>query len=200
MGTFGIDLENLFFLSPDGEGGEPPETPQSDTGQEDVQDPEDGEEGTPDSEKTFSQADVDRIVKERLARAQKAAEEKAERERLEAERKYEELYNQEKAERERLETDLKQKEHDALRQKVSRDVGIPDAWNRLQGETEEELKADADALLEALPKPSAPDINSGPGNGGAPPAGGDKLGGLTPQEFAARFNLSPKAVEAYMNE
>lgn len=54
---------------------------------------------------------------------------------------------------------------DSLRQKVALDVGLPAKWvGRLQGDSEEELAADAASILADLNKPRtpAPDPSQGP--------------------------------------
>ena len=67
-----------------------------------------------------------------------------------------------------LEAKLKAYERTEAQRKVAEKVGLPAALaTRLQGETPEELEADAKALLETLPKPTkpAPGINAtNPGN------------------------------------
>jgi hypothetical protein len=83
-------------------------------------------------------------------KAQKAEEEKQKRkeaEMTELERLQQQLSDIQ-AERDNLRLDM-------LRKRVAAAVGLPDILaGRLQGETEEELKADAEALLETLPKPA----------------------------------------------
>jgi len=101
-----------------------------------------------DGDKKFTQADVDRIVQERLAR------EKAKYEELEAER---DALKDKVAEYEK--TSL-----DTLKQKVVSDLKLPPSLaGRLQGTTEAELKADGEKLLKELgPKEPV-------GGGGNPP-------------------------------
>ena len=57
--------------------------------------------------------------------------------------------------------------------------------NRLQGETLEEIEADAKELMAALPKPAAPNINSGTGNGAAP------TGATVDREMLLALGLNP---------
>lgn len=88
-----------------------------------------------DAEKKFTQADVDRIVQERLAR------EKA---------KYEEL----EAERDALKEKVGEYEKaslDTLKQTVATDLKLPPSLaGRLQGANEKELRADGEKLLKEL--------------------------------------------------
>ena len=88
-----------------------------------------------DGEKKFTQADVDRIVQDRLAREKT---------------KYEEL----EAERDALKEKVSEHEKtslDSLKQKIVVDLKLPPSLaRRLQGTTEEELKADGEKLLKEL--------------------------------------------------
>jgi hypothetical protein len=62
------------------------------------------------------------------------------------------------AERKRLEGELKERNINDQKRKVAEKVGLPSALaDRLHGETPEEMEADAKAILEALPKPAAPE-------------------------------------------
>jgi hypothetical protein len=115
-------------------------------------------------------ARFDEINKE--LKALRAAQAKAEAERVEVERKaaeeqgkYRELYEKEKAERESALAEMKRLQLQALRREVAAEAGLPaGVADRLMGETREELLADAKALLDILPRPSAPALNSGAGN------------------------------------
>ena len=108
--------------------------------------------------KTFTQADIDRIVKERLAKAQKTAEQKASDERAETERKnaeeqgnFKTLYESEIKKRESVEAEKAQIEHARLIDRIVSEAKLPDTLrDRLKGETEEELRADAQELAKLL--------------------------------------------------
>lgn len=112
--------------------------------------------------KTYSEAEVETLIKERLEREKKAREraandarEKAEQEAAAKNQEYEKLakINEEKAAK--LEAELKSLKLSELRRAVAEKVGIPAALaSRLIGETAEALEADAKALLETLPKPT----------------------------------------------
>jgi hypothetical protein len=122
-------------------------------------------------EKKFTQTELDALIQERLERAEKKAKADAEKAAAAAEAKalaeqgkYKELYEQEKAAREEAESKRRALELSALRRKVAEDVKLPTALaDRIRGETEEEIRADAKELLAALPKPAAPNINNGAG-------------------------------------
>lgn len=73
----------------------------------------------------------------------------------------------EKAQRDAAESalELTNLRRDSLRQKVALDAGLPAKWvARLQGDSEEDLAADAAAILADLNKPRkpAPDASQGP--------------------------------------
>jgi hypothetical protein len=124
--------------------------------------------GTPE---TYTKAQLETIIKDRLAREQsKAAEaqqkavDAAEAKVLAEQGKFKELYEKQQADLTAHQAKVKALELAALRQSVASRVGLPAAFvGRLQGETEQELEADARTLLAALPKPTAPNINSGAG-------------------------------------
>lgn len=124
--------------------------------------------------KTFTQADVDRIIKDRLAREQAKATEAqakavadAEAKAMAEQGKYRELYEKQQAELTAKEQRIKAMELDSLRRSVASRLGLPDPLiDRLRGETVEEIENDAKALVAAMPKPAAPNINST--TGGAP--------------------------------
>jgi hypothetical protein len=129
--------------------------------------------GTP---ATFTQADIQRIIDQTVAKERAKAEKLAEKAKQDAEAKaladqgnYKTLY--EKAQKEAadaLERATKL-ERAALQAQVATKTGLPAALaSRLMGDTEADMEADARSMLAALPKPAAPNINSAPGNGGAP--------------------------------
>lgn len=146
-------------------------------------------------EKTFSQADVERIVTERLERERKAAESKALKAREDAERKaaeeqgkFKELYEQLQTRLEETERAKRDLELGQLKRAAADKVGLPAALaERLRGETADELERDAKEVLAALPKPGAPNINNG--------VGGQNAGSMDEArrlEYAARLGVNPK--------
>lgn len=115
----------------------------------------------------------------------------AEKKRLAEEGKFRELYEKQQAE---LETERKARRDTELRlirQQAASETKLPAILaDRLQGETLEEMVADAKKILASLPKPPAPDINPGSGGGAAP-----KAGELTPEqkaELASAYGVNPK--------
>lgn len=109
------------------------------------QQPEEGEQ--PGAEKTLSQADVDRIVKERLARERqkyadyddlKAKADAADSSKTDLEKLTEQI--------EALKAENETNKAKALRSEVASAKGVP--AHLLSGGTQEEMEAQADALLE----------------------------------------------------
>lgn len=137
------------------------------------------------SEKKFeaitSQEQLDTIIKDRLERASKkhseaTAELQKELESLRATNTelsgkisdYDKKYENVDAVISDLQGKVKSYETDSVKTRVSREYGIPwELRDRLRGETEEEIRNDARALSELLPKNSAPRKSSenSPSNG-----------------------------------
>lgn len=122
--------------------------------------------GTPEgAEKTFTQADVDRIIKERLEREKRKAEEKAEEARREAERKALEEQGKYKEMYEQLEKDLQAEKARVLEtRKETLLLGAGYTQEQasrykkfLTGETDEELATALEVLKQDIP----PKANAG---------------------------------------
>jgi len=133
------------------------------------------------------------------AKHRKAAQE-ADRLRQEAETavmaeqgKYRELYEKAQAQAAKLEADLKDREMALLRQQVAISKRLPSPLaDRLRGETLEELEADADAILQAIPKPAAPSLDGrAGGNGTASAAVTDE----EIEQLAARWRVKPEHID-----
>lgn len=126
--------------------------------------------------RTYTQVDVDRIVNERLQRERGKAEQLATKAREEAEAKalaeqgkYKELFEKQQKDLEAAAAKVKAMELQSLRQTVAAKVGLPAAFvDRLRGETEAEIEADAKSILAIIPKPTAPNINANSGGNPAP--------------------------------
>lgn len=144
-------------------------------------------------ERTFTQADVDRIITERLTKEKAKAESMATKAREDAERKaaeeqgkFRELYEAAQQRIAETEARLKAAEIASIKREVAGRLNMPQALaNRLQGETLEDIEADAKELLAALPKPAAPNINSGTGNGATP------TGATVDRETLLALGLNP---------
>ena len=145
------------------------------------------------AERTFTQADVDRIITERLTKEKAKAESMATKAREDAERKaaeeqgkFRELYEAAQQRIAETEARLKAAEIASIKREVASRLNMPQALaNRLQGETLEDIESDAKDLMAALPKPAAPNINSGTGNGAAP------TGATVDREMLLALGLNP---------
>lgn len=131
--------------------------------------------------------------RELLTQQEQAAKEREaiERKQLEEQNRFRELYEKEVAAREAAVAEMKALSLKALRRQIATDTGLPGGLaDRLQGETEEELKADAAALLSTLPATGAPPLDGGAGGRNK------RLPNVPPweeiQEQAARFGVSAK--------
>ena len=150
------------------------------------------------TERTYSKADVEKLIKERLAHAQKSAEAQAKKAAEAAEAKALAEQGEWKKLAEKAQADLAEAQRQAteaqqalLRREVGAKYNLPPTLvDRLRGDTPEELDADAQALLAALPKPAAPNINSGTGNGRVPTPG--VMDEQAKRELAAVLNVNPK--------
>lgn len=127
------------------------------------------------AERTFTQAELDRIVGERIAGvkskyadyedAKKAATELAELKAAQMSEAEKANARAEEAEKRLAEAEARSKaaELAALRLKVGTEKGVPSALiDRLSGEDAESIAADADAILSALPKTAPPSGGTNP--------------------------------------
>lgn len=134
---------NIQFFAEEGAGNTPDDPPAE--AQADAETPE---AGTP----TYTQADIDRIVGERLAREKQKAEKAVEQAKAEAERKkleeaqeYRALYEKTQAELEQVRTAAKQAELDALKRQLLSEAGfkseeIAESIGFITGDDEETVK------------------------------------------------------------
>jgi hypothetical protein len=101
--------------------------------------------------------------------------------------KFAELYEAEKANRAaEAVAQLQRLQHDAARKEAAQAAGIAQLWQRLQGETAEELAEDAKTLA-AFVAPPAPAPNGQPARVGTPPTPqAQGKHGLTDEERRAR--------------
>lgn len=130
---------------------------------------------------------------EELRKAQAAAQQAA----LAEQGKFQELYEAEVKARAELEKQaaalndrIRAQELAALRQRVANEKGVPAALaERLIGDTEEEIAADAEKLVAAMPRPGAPSLNGGERGAGK---------GLSTAEarmIAGRLGVDPRYLE-----
>jgi hypothetical protein len=128
--------------------------------------------------RTFTQAELDKIIKERLEReskkqkeAEAKAREEAERETLAKNQEWEKLAKKHEAELLEAQRRLKELELNELRTKAAAKYQLPlEMAERLRGETLEELEKDAEGLKALIPEAkSQSKLNTTlPGGGGQP--------------------------------
>lgn len=141
--------------------------------------------------KTFTESEVEQIIKERLQREKAASEKKQ----LEAAAKaaeetaakngeWEKVAKAKEAELAQLQTALKAKELADLKRTIAEKVGLPTQLAaRLVGETEADIETDAKSLLETLPKPAKP------GAGPIPNPGSSATTGETTDQMMKRLGF-----------
>ena len=112
-------------------------------------------------DRTFTQAEVETLIRERLDRerrkaeeAAKLAQEKAMQEAAAKNGEWQKLAEAAAKKAEELERAIKARDILDLKRTIAKKVGLSEALAaRLSGETEEEISLDAKALLELMPKP-----------------------------------------------
>ncbi len=93
-------------------------------------------------------------------------------------------------ERDTLKAELDALKLNEAKRAIAKEIGLPDALAlRITGSTPEELKADAKAMLEALPKPVPPSTDA-TNRGGAKPK--QFASEAEKREFAARYGVDPR--------
>jgi colicin import membrane protein len=129
--------------------------------------------------KTFTEAEVEQLIKERLTREKSAEQKRLEAEKAKAEAdalaknaEWEKLAKQREEELAKVKADLSAKELADKKRAIAEKIGLPAAFaGRIQGTTDEELEADAKVIFDALPKPDDKKPSPGPtnpGEGGQP--------------------------------
>lgn len=165
---------------------------------------------TPDSgEKIFTQADLDRIVRERLrdeqARADRRIEDerkKAEQDKLREQGEFKTLAEQREKELEQLRADNKRKDREALCIKIAAEEKLPASLAlRLVGDDETAIRDDAKKVFAEIAAPIAPNAEGGQRNNGG--AGGlydqireakkKELGQAQPPTLEETMRLTPPA-------
>lgn len=127
--------------------------------------------------KTYTQADIDRIIAERLKQERKTAADKAKEAAALAAGEHQTVAEQRAARIAELEAELAARDHRALAAKVATAAGLPaDLADRLRGADEAALTADAAALAALLPKAApAAGAATNPPKAGTPPDPEDEL-------------------------
>ncbi len=125
-------------------------------------------------------------------KAQKDAE-AAETARLAEQGKYKEIADSLQAKLEAAQSAARANEIRLLQRDVAAKTNLPVALaERLRGETEDEMIADARSILAALPKPTAPNINAESGAGGMPGPG--QLSDAEKQRIADKYRVDPRYI------
>lgn len=122
--------------------------------------------------KTFTQADLDRLIDARMAKERQRAEAQMSKAKADAEKKaaeeagnWQKLAEQYKTEAAQAAEDAKTARLQVLRRDIAATLNVPTVLaDRLRGETSEEITADAKALLASLPKQGPPAGNAGAGS------------------------------------
>lgn len=126
--------------------------------------------------KTFTQADVDRIIKERIERERKKAEEVIAKEREEAERKkleeqneFKSLYEKEKAEKDAMRKEIEQAKLESLKTNLLVSAGYTgEQLERVRkyviGANEDEIKTSLEEVTKDIPPKSTGGVDPNPGN------------------------------------
>ena len=113
---------------------------------------------------------LDEVIKERNALAAKIADaEKAITDAEDAKKleqgKYKELYEKAQTDATNAANELAGLRSNALRLEVATSEGFPGLWDRITGDSEDELKADLASLVKSFPNAKAANINAGTGSG-----------------------------------
>jgi len=153
------------------------------------------------SERTFTQADLDRIVTERLDREREKSKKDAAKAQADAEAKvlaeqgkYKELFEKQQAELEAERRTAREASMRLMQRDAAGQTSLPlPLAERLRGETLEEMVADAKSIIAALPKPQAPNINASSGVGGAPAAGA--LDDAEKKRIADKYGVDARYVQ-----
>ena len=122
----------------------------------------------------FTEADVEKIVKERLerekakrAQAEKDAADKAAAETAAKNGEWEKVAKAKDEELAKIKTQLAERELNDRKRAIAEKVGLPAALaSRLVGSTDEELEKDAKSILDTIPKPTKTANPTNPGANG----------------------------------
>lgn len=137
------------------------------------------------------QAHIDKLLSERLRREREKQQAAVERAKADAEAKalaeqgeYKALFEKAQAEAQATAARLAQMEHDQQRREAAQAAGIPQLWERLRGDSPEDLSKDAQALA-AMMQPAQP-ANGQRTAATMPTPAAQGTKGLTPEEKRAR--------------
>lgn len=127
------------------------------------------DEAVSEAEKKFTQADLERMIGERLARDRKKQSEESEKQRLLDEAKYKELYEASEAEKVAMQTEIANAQADQLKTNLIVAAGYPVdkvefIKSIVSGSDEAEIIAALDIVMKNVP-PTPSYVDPNPGNG-----------------------------------
>lgn len=127
------------------------------------------------------------------ADAEKAQEEAANAA-LAEQNNYKALHEKTASQLETLKAELEAERLTNIRNTVGAKHNVPaELIPRLQGSNLEEIEADAEQLMRAIPKPSAPNVGNSTGEGDAPKAGA--MTDVEKAELAAIYGVAPQFIQ-----
>lgn len=143
--------------------------------------------GETSKDRTFTQAEIDAIVKQRLAEQKARDKKQADEAKLAQDNEWKTLAEQRQQEILDLNAKVAKQEQDALRSRIGAKHKLPEKLiDRIRGETEADMEADAKDLAKTVKAPDAPETDAGKGS--QPPAAEtDARGSGTAQPRKAPF-------------
>ena len=129
----------------------------------------------------------------------KAEREQAKIDAKKEEGKYQELYEEMEGKFAQQQSANDQLRLDQLRKEVAQKAGFGFLWDRLRGETEDDLTSDLQTLIEEMPAPHAPSVDGAAGSGGRTPEA-EPITEATRQEIAAKYGLPVWAIPDHIIE
>ena len=123
-----------------------------------------------DNELTIPKSRLDEVIAQRDEARKKVetaehAQTKATKDALAEQGKFKELYENQLEEAEKARAELDTIRVESVKRDVATNAGYPLFWDRITGETQNELEADMAKLVEVLPKVRAPNIDGGTKSG-----------------------------------
>lgn len=127
-----------------------------------------------------------------------AKEKDAQRKAQEEQGEFQALYEGLKAELEQERKKNEQIVFDAMRKDIAQKHGYGFLWDRLRGETEEELLADLQGLIKELPAPAAPPVNGAAASGERTPRK-EPMSKEKKLQYAAKYSIPVEYVPDFID-
>ena len=118
----------------------------------------------------------------------RSLEKEAQRKAQEEQGEFQTLYEQLKEELEEQKRENQRIVLDAMRKDIAQRHGYGFLWDRLRGETEEELLEDLQGLIKELPAPNAPPVNGAAASGERTPRK-EPMSLAQKQQYAAKYSI-----------